>query len=77
MILPAFGIIKSDNFYICVKNIFLVILVCVYAILSIGILGFLVWSTSYVYCRYGCRYKRLILLLLLCIIAIPTGIINI
>jgi cytochrome c oxidase subunit 1 len=46
----------------------------VYAMLSIGLLGFIVWAHRYVYCRFGCRYTCLFYCSATMIIAVPTGI---
>lgn len=74
LILPAFGIYFTNCFLFMQTNPFLDMKVCVFAMATIGVLGFLVWAHHSVYCWYGRWYTRVASQPQLLIIAVPTGI---
>ena len=54
LILPAFGIYFTYCFLYMLISLFLAMKVCVFAMATIGVLGFLVWAHHIVYGWYGC-----------------------
>ncbi len=61
LILPGFGIISQSNFIFKFTPNFLVIWVCVYAIVQLVILGFIVWAHHMYTVGLVCRYKSIFL----------------